>query len=253
VRVTNTGRLAWRSTPEAPYVLVSRWYDDGGRALSPEGVRTALPAEVAPGESVEVDGLFVAPEGAGAATLVWDLYLEHRLRFSERGSRPGLVAVAIGASLPPAPPGPVALSGVYTAPSRSELWRAAIAMWSERPVVGFGPDAYRLTYGRFLGLEEWDHRVYANNLWLELLATTGALGAGAFLVLLVVAARRAWTVARDGDAVGLAAVAALVVFLAHGLVDYFLAFTVGYAAFWAFVGVVVGISRAEPQSRGGAE
>lgn len=253
VRITNTGRLAWRSASETPYVLVSRWYDAAGRELSPEGVRTALPAEVAPGATVEVDGAFVVPDAAGGATLVWDVYIEHRLRFSERGSRPGLVRVAIGPAGVPAPEGEVSLAGIYNAPPRTDLWRAALAMWRERPFVGFGPDAYRLTYGRFLGLAEWDHRVYANNLWLELLATTGVLGTGAFLALLGVVGRRVWQVVRAGDAMGLAAVAGLAVFLAHGLVDYFLACTVGYVPFWAFVGTIVGLARAEAQRRGGAE
>ena len=252
VRVTNAGRLPWRSTAEAPYVLVSRWYDDAGRALDGEGVRTALPPEVAPATMVDVDGAYVVPAAAGAAMLVWDVYVENRLRFSERGSEPGRVRVAIVGAAPalpsgpavpdaaPAPAEPPALADVYNAPSRLELWRAAWAMFLDRPVTGFGPDAYRLTYGRFLGLDEWDHRVYANNLALELLATTGVLGTGAFLALLAVVAGAALRSMRSADPIALATAAALAAFLAHGLVDYFLEFTAGYVAFWALAGIAFG-------------
>src|SRR5262249_53359139 len=159
--------------------------------------------------------------------------VEHRLRFSERGTAAGLVDVAVvgpsGAAPGPAAPGATLqpalaapqFADVYVAPQRAALWRAAWAMFRERPVLGFGPDAYRLTYGRFLGLDKWDHRVFANNLALELLATTGALGLIAFAVVVAVVTRRAWRLAvlarfpaGVDRAVAFAAIGALAAFLA---------------------------------------
>ncbi len=254
VRVTNTGRLSWRSTADAPFVLVSRWYDDQGGVVDGEGTRTALPETIGPGDSLVVDGRYIAPERPGRFVLVWDIYIERRLRFSERGMPTGNVSVVVtGAptvapTLPQIAPAPApALADVYVSPPRADLWRAAWSMFRERPLVGFGPDAYRLTYGRYLGLEKWDHRVYANNLALELLATGGLLVLVAFSLLLALVAHRGWRLLRRVDrldplpaAAGLAALAALVAFLVHGVIDYFLEFTAGYVAFWMLVGVVSG-------------
>ena len=46
-------------------------------------------------------------------------------------------------------------------------------------LLGIGPDNFRLTYGRYLGLAAWDSRVHANNTYLEVLVGMGAIGAAA--------------------------------------------------------------------------
>jgi O-antigen/teichoic acid export membrane protein len=254
VRITNTGAIEWRSTPDAPFALVSRWYDASGRAFDVEGYRTALPESVAQGETIVVDGGYVAPDAPGRYVLAWDIYIEHRLRFSERGVATGDVDVRVGSDAPgaiaSAPRNRPPLDDVYIAPERGALWRAAWAMFRERPLLGFGPDTYRLTYGRYLGLEKWDNRIYANNLALELLATTGALGFAAFGLLTAIVARRGWRLARASRGgrtdpllatLAVAAIAALVAFFVHGAVDYFLEFTAGYVPFWTFAGLVAGL------------
>lgn len=262
VRVTNSGALEWRSTAEAPFALTYRWYGSDGRRLGGEGVRTPLPAVVAPGESVTLDAVYHVPAERGRLLLVWDLYIERRLRFGEQGSAVGLVEVFVGRDedearrlardAPPAAAGAgQGAAAPYVPPTRAALWRAALAMFAERPLAGWGPDSYRLRYGRYLGLEEWDVRVYANSLPFELLATTGAAGALAFAWLLAVVAGRALARARSGEGGLLAAVAlgALAAFAAHGLVDYFLAFTAGYVPFWLFCGLAAA-ERTRPRARG---
>jgi O-antigen ligase len=64
---------------------------------------------------------------------------------------------------------------------RLELWGAALRLIQTRPLLGVGPDNFRHLYGAQLGLETWDERVQANNLYLEVLADVGLLGLAAFL------------------------------------------------------------------------
>jgi hypothetical protein len=261
VTVTNTGSLVWRSSPEAPYRLASSWYDVAGTRLDFEGPRADLPPVLAPGETVALDGAYGVPDHVGPAWLVWDIVIEDRMRMSEQGNAPGRVravigrdaaevarlAAAVGGGTAP-PPAVITPEDIYAPPPRTELWRAALAIFSERPILGLGPDSYRLAYGRYLGLAKWDHRVYANNLALELLATTGLLGLAAFAWVTTVVASKGLGALRGpaGNAASRAALAvalaALAAFFAHGTVDYFLEFTVVYAVFWACSGIVVGLA-----------
>jgi len=48
VAVTNTGRVTWRATADAPYRLTSAWYDERGVPLGRDRVEAPLPALVAP-------------------------------------------------------------------------------------------------------------------------------------------------------------------------------------------------------------
>jgi hypothetical protein len=258
VTVTNAGSLAWRSTDETPYRITSGWYDARGQRVDPQLERTELPPRLAPGESVTLSGRYRVPEHVGLVWLAWDVVIEHRLLLSQQGSQPAWVPVVVGkdaadarrlaAAIETAGVGsPPSLTG-WTPPPRGDLWRAAWRMLRERPWLGHGPDSYRWEYGRYLGLGWWDRRVYANNVALELLATTGVLGLAAFTAVGVVLWRRARAALERprGGAVWrgsvAAAVAALVVFGVHGLVDYFLEFTAGYAPLWAAAGIVVGLA-----------
>jgi O-antigen ligase len=107
-------------------------------------------------------------------------------------------------------------------------------MIEQHPLLGVGPDNFRHTYGRYLGLAAWDERVHANNLYLELLADDGVLGAAAFALVIGWALRRL-PVARGRWVVGLCA--SLATFFLHGMLDYFLDFTPIYLLFWMVVGL----------------
>jgi len=264
VEITNIGTLPWQSTYENPFLLTSTWLQPDGSTFVDEGPRNTLPAVVAPGETVAVDAAFEAPSDEGTAWLAWHVIVEHRLRFGEIGSDRGRVLLAV--SREPTTPRAIAPPPVHTiqstgtiAPPRAALWRAALAMVASRPMLGFGPDSYRLTYGRFLGLDAWDERVFANNVALELLATTGLFGTTTFAVVCAVVAmalarsiRR--PAARAGDRAAVAVViAALVAWVAHGTLDYFLEATVGYTTFWMLCGVAVGVAPLQPRAGIGSD
>ena len=69
-------------------------------------------------------------------------------------------------------------SGVMRMP-RSVLWETAFGIAREHPLLGIGPDNFRHTYGRRLGLAAWDERVHANNSYIEVLVGMGAIGVAA--------------------------------------------------------------------------
>jgi O-antigen ligase len=69
------------------------------------------------------------------------------------------------------------------------LWKAAVAMWREKPVLGIGPDNFRMRFYAYvdrmdddLAINKGIHR--AHNLFLNMLAEQGAVGAAAYLLLL---------------------------------------------------------------------
>ena len=72
---------------------------------------------------------------------------------------------------------------------RSVLWQTALTIAREHPLLGIGPDNFRHTYGRYLGLAAWDARVHANNSYIEVLAGMGAIGVVALAWLLFAALR----------------------------------------------------------------
>ena len=53
-------------------------------------------------------------------------------------------------------------------PGRFVLWRAAAGLLADRPLLGVGPDNYRLRYGDTAGLATFDRRVHANNMYIEM-------------------------------------------------------------------------------------
>jgi O-antigen ligase len=132
------------------------------------------------------------------------------------------------------------------APSRKELWPAAIRMWGERPLVGVGPDGFRHRYGPYLGRLPFDARIHTNNLYLEVLVNLGLLGAmalGLVLAGLGATARRALAAGSDAELLALGLAVSLGTHLVHGLADYFWEFTGTLALFWLTAGVLAGLAR----------
>jgi O-antigen ligase len=126
-------------------------------------------------------------------------------------------------------------------PGRGELWRIALSMWRSHPLLGVGPDNFRWLYGRQAGEPFWDTRVFANNTLLEAAATTGSLGLAALALTLAAALFTSYRgFERAPDAERLALLGLTVAVLAHGLVDYTLAFTGHYLFFGFLIGSVAG-------------
>jgi hypothetical protein len=241
VRVTNTGRKTW-SIAES-FHLSYHWYDLERRLLA-DGPRTELPRDVRSGESVLLDALVRAPMQEGRYLLAWDMVHEGTTWFSGQGVEPAAVAVRVGRSgcAVSEPAAPIPVAALAWRPSRAELWRLALVLWRERPLLGVGPDNFRWLHGPRAGQPFWDSRVYANNTLLEAAADAGALGVlalgGCLVASLTSAARR--TVSCDPRSAPGAESAALLALMAgivaHGAVDYVLAFTGHYLMFGFVVG-----------------
>lgn len=251
VTVRNTGRATWTADGEHPFALGYRWLTaDGRRAFRLPQTVVPLPHDVAPGETVRLETAVQAPLPPGEYRLAWGMLQRGILWFRDRGVPEAETRVRVEpgplAPTTPLPPAEPRQDRTALPPTvrRLPLWRAALRMWMERPLLGVGPDNFRHLYGRYLGLSAWDERVHANNLYLELLADLGLPGAAAFAWLLLAALRhlaRALRTPSDGPAVlwtaGLGG--ALLAFLLHGLFDYFLGFVSLYLLFWIVLGLLV--------------
>lgn len=252
--VQNTGTLSWPHGGANPVLLSYHWERRGpeGARLLFEGERTPLPLDVAPGGSVSVAGKVQAPDEPGRYTLRWDLVWQDVTWFSVAGNPTGDEAVDVaGAPLPPAPDSEVvaaSLEGWITpvTPPRSELWRAAVRLWRQHPLLGVGPDNFRRRYPEVIKPAHADQRfsddrLHANNLYLETLADMGLCGLAALLLLMVTLVR----VARDRLVAGAGVLAissavALGTFFVHGLLDYFLEFTPTYGLYWLLMALASG-------------
>jgi O-antigen ligase len=147
-------------------------------------------------------------------------------------------------------------------PGRLDLWRAAASMVAAHPLLGVGPDNFRLSYGRYAGITSADPRTHSNNMYLEMLAGGGLLVGAAFAWLLWRAARAAaaslrlspgaagaasperalWTDAsRRAAAAGI--VAATLAIAVHATVDSFLSFAPTYVLFALTLGCTVACAR----------
>ena len=237
VTLSNRGFLTWQSTRTPVFALSYHWLSiDTEEVVVYDGLRTAFTIPVEPGEDVAVQARVRAPGYPGTYLLVWDIVQESRTWLSLEGVLPGRTIVTVAG---PAVGGPLPTrgrmpTGVMRMP-RSVLWATALQISADHPVVGIGPDNFRLTYGRYLNLAAWDSRVHANNTYLEVLVGMGAIGAVALLWLIVAAGRSALARLRAADVETMplvaAATAACVAIAAHGVVDSFLTFTSTYVVF----------------------
>jgi O-antigen ligase/tetratricopeptide (TPR) repeat protein len=108
------------------------------------------------------------------------------------------------------------------------LWPSAWRMFLAHPVVGVGQDLFQLAYQRYRSLGTWTvegHRTpgKAHNEPLHVLATQGALGGLALLVIVagtLSALRRAWARTRDEPELLLGVGAALAAFAVQALFSF---------------------------------
>jgi hypothetical protein len=247
VTVRNAGLVAWRSDGVRPIRLAYHWLDAQTRlVVRYNGHRTPLPQPVAPGESARFDALVQAPEQPGRYLLIWDMVSEASGWFSERGTP--VIELPVTVAGAPASH-PQRLEVRPPPPARRDLWSAALRFALARPALGIGPDVFRHVYGPALGLAVWDDRIHTNNLYIELLVGTGAIGLAIFLGLIAAtgwAARRVvaklLTPAAAAPPIPIWALvgasAALAAFLLHGLLDMFLEYSATYMLLWILLGVL---------------
>jgi hypothetical protein len=81
VEIENAGSATWLDDVHASY----HWLDELGNPIVWDGVRTALPRPVAPGEQVTVELPVRAPIPPGHYRFALDLVAEHRAWFAEVG------------------------------------------------------------------------------------------------------------------------------------------------------------------------
>jgi O-antigen ligase len=270
VKVTNAGRMAWTSDGDPRFRFSYHWLlADEDQVVSWEAPRTSFKTTVPPGVTVLLDVRLEAPEQPGSYRVLWDVEQERRLWFS---TEPGASLFATGATVRgpataeaadrarPATPraggslGPQArrpLPKAAVRPGRLVLWRAAMRMFLARPVVGVGPDNFRLRYGSYAGLAGADARAHSNNMYLEVLAGGGLLGMAGFLWLFwrsLVGFISAAFLARDPQmaALGASVAAAGAAIAVHGLVDSFLSFTAIYILSAITLGLAVACGGLSP-------
>lgn len=85
VTVTNAGTLTWPSSGANPVYLSYHWYTSGSVYLW-DGLRTPLPGNVAPGESVTLTASLKAIAGPSTPVLKWDMVQEGATWFSFNGA-----------------------------------------------------------------------------------------------------------------------------------------------------------------------
>jgi hypothetical protein len=86
VALENAGSATWRSRGRTGVRLAYHWLDPLGNPLVWDGLRTALPYPIAPGDSIELEARIVAPRPPGRYLLSFDLVEEYRFWFAEVGS-----------------------------------------------------------------------------------------------------------------------------------------------------------------------
>lgn len=263
VWVKNTGVLEWQVSGDHAFAFSYQWLSaDGKHEVSYPRVETALPRNLASGESVELSATVRSVPQPGTYLLAWGMLQRDIAWFKDRGIEPAYTRVEVTPGARSVQPPEVAVvprdETVHVNPPvrRFELWSAAVRMVMRHPWLGVGPDNFRHVFGEYAGRSEWNRNIHANNLYLEMFADLGLLGGLAFLAILAIAAgllvQSWWTTPGDSFAPWtLALVGSLVAFLVHGLLDYFLEFVALYLFFWMLLGLIVSSSRLGRQPAGG--
>ena len=203
------------------------------------------PVELVLEVEVDADVDVEAPPEPGEYQLIWDVEQHNRLWFSTEpdaalhATRVQVAGPRVGTPLKPLRMG---MPANTVRPGRFVLWTAAAGLFASHPLLGVGPDNFRLLYGDRAGLATFDRRMHANNMYLEMLVGGGIVGGAAFAWLCWAAASQ--TVASVRGASGAAlddAIASLpaatVAIALHGLVDSFLGFTPTYVLITVTLGL----------------
>lgn len=262
VTVQNRSPLTWVARGSLSYHLGYHWLASPTRVAVFEGLRTALPGDLGPGQSMRVLATLRAPAAQGSYLLVWDMVQENVSWFSLKSAAYARIPVRVtgvpaaqrahACATGPTPaatgrPEPATLPVVLSEPNRRQLWRAALAMIRSRPLFGIGPDGFRLNYGRFAvpKLAAWDQRILANSLYLEIGADLGLVGSLlclAFLLAIYWPLILRLVAAQPLDLWQVAVLGALAAFLGHGAVDYNLESHAIFILFWVLCGIATTVS-----------
>ena len=242
--VRNEGRITWTTSGDHPFALGYRWLtNDGDGVLDLPPAEVPLPRDIPPGDNIHLLATVNVPDlPSGSYRLDWGMLQRDVLQFYERGWTDAQTKVSVDTAAPGATMPAITERDDAEAPwvvGRLDLWSAAVKLFAAHPLLGVGPDNFRHYYGAEFGLEGWDERVQANNLYLEILADLGIVGLLAFLGVIVGPIRSIIRTLRTQDeayiALGVAVSAGA--FLLHGLLDSFLAFTPTALVLWMLLAI----------------
>ncbi|MGI6206742.1 MAG: O-antigen ligase family protein [Anaerolineae bacterium] len=262
ITVQNTGQATWHTTGTQPFALGYYWLDDAGQPLDAGHGEAALPHSVTPGQTVDVTLTLEPSLPPGRYRLTWGMLQHGVLWFRHRDVPEAHTTVTIEPGAGPVPPPPSTAGTVPggEAPSmpptvgRMSLWKAAVLMWAQRPLLGMGPDNFRHLYGTYLGLSVWDVGLHTNNLYLELLTGWGLAGALAFAGLagaIALSWYRLWRQAWGASAIyALALGASFLAFFVHGMLDCFLGFVPTLLLLCSVAGLILAAERLYRSSSG---
>lgn len=248
--VRNDGPLTWSSRSSNPVNIGGHWLLADGQSRLLAEPRWPLPELVSPGEAITTTIQLLAPLKTGHYELEWDMVQENVIWFSFKNQHHFISQVEVVESaqqpltLPPEtsaaltnmmshPPVPAPI------PGRSVLWQLAFELFRQHPFFGIGLDNFRLTYGQALGFDTWNTTIHTNNWYLETLVSLGLFGTIPFFLWL---ASLVWdmgqSLLRPDKIIWLIALAlALLTYLLHGLLDYFLMFNPNGLLFWLLIGL----------------
>lgn len=235
IHVKNTSNVVWKPEGRDRVLMCYQWlnYEDWEERQA-RYITTELPGVVEPGGEIDLEMAFAAPAEPGRYVLFVDLAKEGVGWFSTAHIPPMMVPLemsATGSSRLPLPEyGENFVEGgeVSVQPSRSTLWKAAAGIWKDNPLLGVGPGQFRKVYPAYVPGVRADERLETHNIFLAALANTGIVGFAVMLFLLASAAGtqikmvRDKALAWDRRFIALGLLIAMIAYLVHGFMDYFL-------------------------------
>ncbi|MGH2499290.1 MAG: N-acetylmuramoyl-L-alanine amidase [Candidatus Limnocylindria bacterium] len=146
VTVRNDGTSIFPITSAYPVNLGYHWYDGAGKVVVWDGARTRLPADLAPGTSVQLQAQVTAPPSGGSYSLRFDLVQEGIAWFSSRGTATGNVSASV-AGPPIKSYGATYQPGAVAGQSGARLTvPVAVTNTGTFPWPVLGPNPVRLSY-----------------------------------------------------------------------------------------------------------
>ena len=244
VSVTNRGPIEWPTDGTGRVLLSYHVRRVDGTYHDYRGELTPLPDAVAPGETVTVEAEVDIAGGLTQAIVDWDLLQAGGSWFSERLptdlANTGVTIVDPQAGAPP--------GGVDEAPDederqllesmafgRGELWTIATEMIVARPLTGIGFDNFRLGYGAWRGLTDWDRTLTSHNTYLEMLVSLGVFAAALAALVITAGVALVRSALANAGPVQLSLFAFLAALAVHGMFDAFVVFSTALYALGAAV------------------
>ena len=207
-------------------------------------------ADLLPGQDREIDVILRTPPDEGEYLLIWYVYETNApARVLENSFSPAIVCSvrsSAGGTLSDRASYYVKLiraERLDFVPTRRSLWGAALRLFWSSPLLGVGPDNFRLLYWRYMEVPRSDERILANSLYLEILSGSGIAGLASLLWMLVefglsLQTRFRIALMPEQRAVVYFGTAYFAAFVTHGLADYFLKFTPAFLLFWVCMGLL---------------